>query len=223
MKFFQIYQYAAPLILLPISYWLWLQRYTGDHRMVLLTLSLPIVFAYVIPGLGTNWLRLWEFNTRFRLGRFRPHHGLVFGSATSLLAIVTLAFPGSDDFVGVLRGGFVLGSVLAFWNWLYDIYAIEAGFIRIYTRKQSEGAGAEAVATDYAPILFGTFGFSYGMAVCTFELLLLDRHQWHLMWPLLICGQVVCLAAPVLAYVSVSFLRTGQSGLKSYEQFSHPK
>ena len=223
MKFFQLYQYAAPLILLPISYWLWLQRYGGDHRMVLLTLSLPVVFAYVIPGLGTNWLRLWEFNTRFRLGRFRPHHGLVFGTATSLFALAVLV-PGEKHGVAtIMRSGFVLGSVLAFWNWLYDIHAIKAGFIRVYTRAWLDDRGAEAVATEYAPILFGTFGFCYGVAICSYELLLIDHGQWNLLWPLLILGQIVCLAAPVLAYVSVSFLRTGQSGLQGYEQLSQGK
>ena len=75
-------------------------------------MSLPITFAYVIPGIGTNWLRLWEFNTRFRLGRFRPHHGLVFGTATSLLAMLTLEPGASTGVLGILRGGFVLGSVL---------------------------------------------------------------------------------------------------------------
>lgn len=223
MKFFQVYQYAAPLILLPISYGLWLGRYSGDHRMVLLTLSLPIAFAYVIPGLGTNWLRLWEFNTRFRLGRFRPHHGLVFGTATSLIAFAALAAPDTHNAATILRRGFVLGSVLAFWNWLYDIYAIKAGFIRVYTKIQVDGGGAEAVATNYAPILFGTFGFCYGIALGSYEQLLLHERRWHLLWLLLVVGQVVCLAAPVLAYVSVSFLRTGQSGLQSYERLSQEK
>ena len=221
MRLLQIYQYAAPLILLPISYWLWSMRYGGDHRMVLFTLALPVTFAYVIPGLGTNWLRLWEFNTRFRLGRFRPHHGLVFGAATSLFAIAALARPDTHNLATILRGGFVLGSVLAFWNWLYDIYAIKAGFISVYTRKQADGGAAEVVATDYAPILFGTFGFCYGVAICGCELWLFDGGQWQLYWPAMLLGQFGCLATPVLAYVSFSFLRTGQSGLESYERLNH--
>ena len=223
MKFFQIYQFAAPLILLPISYWLWLGRYAGDHRMALLTLSLPVMFAYVIPGVGTNWLRLWEFNTRFRLGRFRPHHGLVFGTATSFIAYITLASPEGHSAVSILRSGFVLGSVLAFWNWLYDIYAIKVGFIRVYTKIQADGGSAESVATDYAPVLFGTFGFCYGITVCCYELLLFDQGLWHLLWRSLFLGQLFCLATPVVAYVLVSFLRTGKTGLESYERLSPEK
>lgn len=220
MKFFQIYQYAAPLLLLPLSYWLWLARYGGDHRLVLMALSLPIAFAYVIPGIGTNWLRLWEFSTRFRLGRFRPHHGLLFGAATSLFAVVTLSFPGSSGLAGALRDGFVFGSVLAFWNWLYDMYAIRARFIKVYTRKQFERAGAEAVAADYAPVLFGVFGFCYGVSLRCLEYSVLQLNSRPAIWLLPVC-LAVCLAAPVLAYVAVSYLRTGQSGLRSYERVGH--
>jgi len=90
MRFFRWYQFVVPLALFPLSYLLWLRRYDGDHALVLLALSLPVVFAYVVPGLGTNWLGLWEINTRFRLGRFRPHHGFVFGTATSLFGLVCI-------------------------------------------------------------------------------------------------------------------------------------
>jgi hypothetical protein len=221
MRFFQIYQVVAPATLLPLSYWLWWQRYAGVHRMVWLSLSLPIVFAYVIPYLGTNWLRLWEFNTRLKVKGFRPHHGLVFGTATSLLAIITLVYPGEPGVVGILRGGFLLGCVLGFWNWLYDTYAIKSGFIRVYTRPQAEQAGAEAIATSYAPVLFGVFGFCYGTSLRSLEHVLIDSNGWHLMWLLLPVCHAVCLGAPVAAYVFVSFLRTGQSGLQSYERIGH--
>ena len=77
--FFNIYQYAAPLVILPLSYWLWLERCAGQHRLAALMLAIPVLYAYIVPAVGTNVLRIWEFNTRLRLGRFRPHHGFVFG------------------------------------------------------------------------------------------------------------------------------------------------
>lgn len=217
MKFFQVYQFVAPLVLLPLSYWLWYVRY-GEHAMVLAALSVPVVFAYVIPGIGTNCLRLWEFNTSFRLGRFRPHHGLLFGTATSLFAVISLPHTGEVSVLGMLRAGFVLASVLAFWNWLYDMYAIKTGFIKVYTRKQYERASAEAVAADYAPVLFGTFGFSYGVALRWLESLFAKGDSWPALWLPLVACHAVCLVGPVLAFVAVSYLRTGQSGLRSYER-----
>jgi len=119
--FFTLYQYIVPLALFPVSYALWLHHYNGQHAPVILALALPVVSAYVVPGLGTNWLRLWEFGTRLRLGRFRPHHGFVFGTATSLLALLCVQPAPELHWFGVLRAAFVMGSVLAFWNWWYDI------------------------------------------------------------------------------------------------------
>ncbi len=221
MTFFRVYEIVAPTVLLPVSYWLWFQRYAGDQAMVLASLSLPIVFAYVIPGIGTNWLHLWEFNTRLRVGRFRPHHGLVFGTATSLFALISLPTTGETPLSGIARNGFVLGSVLAFWNWLYDVYAIKSGFIKVYTRRQSEPADAAAIATDYAPALFGIFGLCYGVSLGTLEYFVVVRDQRQLLWPLVAACHIICLVAPVLAYVTVSFLRTGESGLRSYERVGH--
>src|SRR5207245_11629135 len=154
MRFFRLYQYLAPAALFPLSYWLWWQRCQHSHACVLLLLSMPVSFAYIIPGLGTNWLGLWEFNTPWRRGKFRPHHGFVFGSATSLLALLCVEPPAPSCGVWeVVRASFVLGSVLAFWNWLYDIYAIKAGFIRVYHRPSAQKLGPVALLTDYAPAL----------------------------------------------------------------------
>ena len=93
MKFFNIYQYLAPVILLPLSYYLWWRRMAESHKLALFMVSIPILFAYIVPALGTNWLKLWEFNTRWRLGRFRPHHGFVFGSAISLMGLFCVTEP----------------------------------------------------------------------------------------------------------------------------------
>jgi hypothetical protein len=215
MWFLNLYQYLAPLVLFPVSYWLWWHRCEHSHACVLLLLSMPVLFAYVIPGLGTNWLGLWEFNTRWRLGKFRPHHGFVFGTATSLFALLCLE-PRSAS-LGIwelVRSGFLLGSVLAFWNWLYDIYAIKAGFIVVYNRPYALRLGPEAIATDYAPVVFGAFGVCYGIAVRIAEYWLLDRGEWQLYGWLVVIGNLAVLIVPVLAFVLSSYWRHAVAGLR---------
>ena len=86
------YQYLAPAVLTPLSFWLWWQHYVGDLWLVLTAWLLPILYAYIVPGVGTNVLKVWEFDTAFRLGRFRPHHGFVFGSATAVIAWLACFF-----------------------------------------------------------------------------------------------------------------------------------
>lgn len=215
MRFFSIYQYAAPLLLFPLSYWLWWQRCERNHACVILLLSMPVLFAYVIPGLGTNWLGLWEFHTRWRLGKFRPHHGFVFGTATSLLALLCAGpRPLTLDAGVIFRSAFILGSVLAFWNWFYDIQAIKAGLIVVYNRPFANKLGPEAIATDYAPALFGVFGVCYGAAIPLIEYFLLVRGDWDLYTGMFALGNLVVLVAPVMAFVASSYLRNGTTGLR---------
>lgn len=218
-RFFSVYQYLVPLTLFPTSYWLWLRRLGGHHEQVWLALSVPVVFGYVVPALGTNWLGLWEINTRLRLGRFRPHHGFVFGTAASLMALVCLPPSAArPDIVACLRAGFVLGSVLGFWNWLYDTYAIKSGFIIIHNRLTAEGHAAEVVATDHAPVLFGVFGLCYGIVLRAADLLLEPGLHGTAFWVLLIVGNLAGSILPVLAFVLVSYLRWGESGLRVYRK-----
>jgi hypothetical protein len=219
MKFFNLYQYLAPLLLFPLSYTLWLRQFEGNHAFVLLMLSIPVLFAYIIPGLGTNWLRLWEFNTRLRLGRFRPHHGFVFGAATSLIALLCIGTPSANfSLLEFVRAGFILGSVLAFWNWLYDMLAVKAGFIVVYNKPYAENRGPEAIAADYAPILFGVFGLCYGLTLRLSQYYLLELGRWDYYGLLLIGGNLAGLLVPVLAFIIYSTLRHGETGLTAYSK-----
>src|ERR1700704_2034849 len=90
---FEAYQYVAPALLTPLAAWLWWRHYDGNVALTAIALVVPIAYAYIVPGIGTNLLQVWEFDTRLRLGRFRPHHGFVFGSATAILALLTVGSP----------------------------------------------------------------------------------------------------------------------------------
>ena len=215
-RFFQIYQYAVPAVLFPAGYVLWLQRFGGNHALACLVLSLPVVFGYVIPGIGTNYLKLWEFNTCVRVGRYRPHHGFVFGTAVSLFGLLCHD-PGTNtvSFTGLLRAGFILGSVMAFWNWLYDTIAVKADFIRIHKPPHYHGVSTEAVIMEYAPILFGVFGFCYGIFVNLTYHYLFQLNQGHLYWPFLFWGNLSVLVMPVLVFCCFSLGKYGKFGIES--------
>jgi hypothetical protein len=218
MQFFRIYQYVVPLVLFPLSYWLWWTRYGYDHHLTLFALSIPIVFSYVVPALGTNWLRIWEFNTRLKIGRFRPQHGFLFGTATSLFGLLCLGYPPQSlDAWEVFRAGFIMASVLAFWNWLYDVHAIRVGFLMVYNRAYAENRGPEAIATEYCPVFFGVFGFCYGVATRVGEYYFAELGRFDLYWPLLIVCHVVVILCPVIAYIALSLATSGRTGLQTYE------
>ena len=217
MKFFRAWEIAAPAVFLPLAYVLWLRRFDGDHLLTLAAVQIPVLFAYVIPGIGTNVLGLWEIRGRWRLGRFRPHHGFVFGSAASLMAVVAL--PEAAAGLGlwqVGRSAFVVGSVFAFWNWLYDTYAVKAGFLVVYNRPHYEQAGPEAIATDYAPVFFGSFGAVYGASLELLRYYLVARGRPELYGWLLVATNLLVLAVPVAAFAALSRWRHGSCGLRPY-------
>jgi hypothetical protein len=105
--------------------------------------------------------------------------------------------------------------VIGFWNWLYDTYAVKAGFILIHNRLAAEGRPAEVVVTDHAPVYFGTFGVIYGLVLQRADALPIGPPSAEY-WTLLLVGTVAGTVVPVLAYVAASYLRHGESGLKVY-------
>lgn len=213
----RLYQYLAPAILAPASFLLWRREYDADLRLVAVAWLIPVLWAYVVPGVGTNVLKVWEFDTRFRLGRFRPHHGFVFGSATAMLA--WLVHAPVHDFAGIARSAFVLCSVLAFWNLLYDVKALQAGILRVYNQPWADGQGEAAIAMDYAPWFFGGFGAVYGAGIGTMEWLkgrgLMTASVFALAGCLVL---VLTLTVPVAGYVAQSRRRHGHSGTRPIEK-----
>jgi hypothetical protein len=221
--FFNIYQYLALMVIFPLAYYFWLQRYEGDHELVILIMSIPILFSYIVPAVGTNWLKIWDFDTRFKLGRFRFQHGFVFGSATSLITVFVLPLEtGREGLLNLLWAAFTLGSVLALWNWLYDLFAIKAHFLLVYNRAWHEGQKPETISLHYAPAFFGMFGLFYGAAVIIIEGAWYQRagHLDLLLW--IMMANLLVLALSVGGYGLLSYLTIGETGFKSYEQVPKP-
>jgi hypothetical protein len=208
-----VYQYVAPAVLAPASFFLWHREYGGDLGLVAAAWLIPVLWAYIVPGIGTNVLKVWELDTRLRLGRFRPHHGFVFGSATAMLA--WLVHVPSREPIDVVRSAFVMGSVLGFWNLLYDVVAIRAGILRVYNQPWADGRGEAAIAMDYAPWFFGGFGAVYGFGIGTMEWL---HARGSLPAPVLAGALAAMLslsiAVPVAGFVAQSLRRHGHSGTR---------
>jgi hypothetical protein len=209
-----IYQYGAPAVLAPLSFYLWYREYHGDLRLVATAWLIPVIWAYVVPGVGTNVLKVWEFDSGLRLGRFRPHHGFVFGSATAMLAWLAHG-RGVPDLAGVFREALVMASLLGFWNLLYDIKALEAGILRVYNQPWAEGKSAAEVALDYAPWFFGGFGAIYGASIAGMEWLVAGGMQSGLVFGAVFAalGVLACVL-PAAGYMAQSMVRHGHWGTR---------
>jgi hypothetical protein len=217
-RLLSVYQYIAPAIFAPLSWWLWYGESANNRQIALMAWLLPIAWAYIVPGIGTNVLKVWEFDTRFKLGRFRSHHGFVFGSATAMLAWLVHG-SAATELAEVLRYGFILAGVLGFWNILYEIRAIEAGILKVYNQPWADGKGAEAIVLDYSPWFFGGFGAAYGLSVAATEYWL-QAGPWS--WPMFTMLFVACLsfsiALPVLGFIRYSQAKHGHKGTRPVDK-----
>lgn len=211
---FEWYQYIAPAILTPLSFWLWWQVYDGNTKLVLIAWLLPVLYAYIVPAVGTNILKVWEFDTHFRLGRFRPHHGFVFGSATAMIAWLC-HFGQASSSIDIIKYSFVIASVLGFWNIIYDIKAIRSSILKVYNQPWADRKGAEAITMDYAPWFFAGFGIVYGASIGGAELMFAKdmfsylNFTWY--FPLML---ILSIAVPVVGYRFRSYKVHGHSGCK---------
>lgn len=210
----RVYQYLAPLILAPLSAWLWWSEY-GDLTQLLVAWLIPVLWAYIVPAVGTNVCKVWEFDVRWRLGRFRPHHGFVFGSATATLAWLVHGEPART--VGeVLRFALVLASVLGFWNLLYEVRALRSGLLKVYNQPWAEGRGEEAVAFDYAPWFFAGFGAAHGFAIAALEYMVGRWGRPGTMAAMFyVTGALaLCIAFPVAGFIRHSLRAHGHPGTR---------
>lgn len=215
------YAWAAPLVLAPLSAWLWHRELGGQWAPWLVAWAMPVLWAYIVPGVGTNVLKVWEFDVRLRLGRFRPQHGFVFGSATSMLAWVVHGAP-AQGWGDVVRMALVLASVLGFWNLLYDIRALQAGVLKVYNQPWADGLPPQAVALDYAPWFFAGFGAVQGACLGLAEWQV-QRLQSPLAAGLVLAGSLaLACALPVAGYVAQSRRRHGHNGTRPVPRRSTP-
>ena len=216
--FYQIYQIVVPITLFPFAYWLWLERFGGNHVVAALVMLVPVIAYYVFVIIGIMRLRLWEMNTWPTIKGMRPHHGFIIGTATGLIAYLSLhsMAVGQGGIGSILTVAFLVGSVLGFWGWWYETYAIKSGFISIYTKRIADGASTEEAVTDYAPLLFGSMGACHGAMVKTAENMLLPEHSMLLYWTIAVTGGVALIAVPGFLYLVTHRIRYGESGLRSY-------
>jgi hypothetical protein len=210
----RIYQYLGPILLTPLSLSLWWREYDLPLQAVAVWL-VPILWAYIVPGIGTNVCKVWEFDVAWKLGRFRPHHGFVFGSATSMLAWLVHGHA-AVSLADVGRYSFVLASVLGFWNLLYEIKALRIGLLKVYNQPWANNEGPAAIAIDYSPWFFGGFGFAYGTLIGSIELYAAADNPFGTVEFVGFAGAglLVCIAFPVLGFIRHSFKTHGHAGTR---------
>jgi hypothetical protein len=210
----RLYQYLFPVILTPLSFYLWWKEYQNWPQFFVAWL-IPILWSYIVPAVGTNIFKVWEFDVKWKWGHFRPHHGFVFGSTTAMIAWLVHVQP-SNTIVGIFQYALILSSVLGFWNYIYEVIALRTGIIKVYNQPWAEEKCVEAIAFDYAPWFFGGFGFAHGLTIGTLELIVVRVGLPSLFEGVIFASfsLLFCIAIPVLGYIRRSLKTHGHLGTR---------
>ncbi len=159
--------YILPIPLSILMIMLWYQRISNWY-FASFTVLFPLAFGYIVPGIGTNLLHLWEFKwDKWRVGKFFWHHGFLFAPYFSLslyLCFGSLEEYSLLDFATVALSTAFLQCFLTTWH---DYWAVKNGMIVIHNRPFRQGKSAAEIILDYGPIGYLLFGFSYAVTCLT--------------------------------------------------------
>ena len=191
-----------PFVALPILVWFWMRE--GGLAFMLLVLGLPLIFGYIAPGIGTNYLKIWSFHDKWTIGNYFIHHGFIYASTFGCVLFFAFFRPMHNDWL-ILVGNMVRSAaILGFVGWAHDMVAIREGTMVVYNEPWKRGAPAEAIAAQYAPLCFSLLGAAYGGIVTLgYQNLVLDHNSSSLWWlfPLGLFLMFAAITLPFLGWI----------------------
>ena len=185
--------FILPLPLTALMLYLWYMR-TNSWSFSLYVILLPLLFGYVVPGIGTNVLKLWAFKWKFmRMGNYFIHHGFMYAPYFALSLYLTFGNIGQISFIQaatIVISNTFLQCFLTTWH---DYWGVKSGMIEIYNRPYSEGKSAAEIILDYGPIAYALSGCTYAISCLVAYRYLLNSISFS--FPafllLIICGLVL--------------------------------
>ncbi len=191
-----------PFVALPILIWFW--NRVGGIAFTILVLGLPFVFGYLVPGIGTNVLKMWRFRDSWVIGNYFIHHGFIYASTMGLVMCFAFFTPANNDWLTLLgnmaRGAGILGFVL----WTHDLIAIREGMMEVYNEPWKRGAPPEVIVAQYAPLCSSLLGASYASIVTLgYQTIALDKNINSLWWlfPLGLAVMSATISLPFLPWI----------------------
>jgi hypothetical protein len=76
-RYILLIDFILPVPMTVFMLWAWYKR-CGSWWFAAYMLLLGCAFGYIIPGIGTNVLKLWRFHGPFKIGNYFIHHGLMY-------------------------------------------------------------------------------------------------------------------------------------------------
>ncbi len=140
------------------------RQMSGDWSLVVVAVLLPLIYGYVMPFIGINILRNWQFLGGWRIGGMYVHHGFMYASKLSLFGLVPLLILPKDLPAVVFYTVFLLVTTLLYTAtaWLQDHLSFSFGMVVV------PKTGGKLNVNLYAPLCFSLIGLLYsaGLMLC---------------------------------------------------------
>lgn len=176
-KFMFFVDYILPFPLLVIMLYLWYIRVDNNLLFAAYVLVLPLVWGYAVPGIGTNFLKLWRFKGKWLVGNFFLHHGFMFAGPMALLLYVTFG-EGPVSTTQVITIILCTAGMQGLLSSQHDLLAVKAGCLIIDNPPARQGKSPEEIVNYLNPLYFFLLGGSYA-AACVYAYHKIVTEQWQ--------------------------------------------
>lgn len=194
--FLFIYNYIFPTLGFPWVCWLWYRA--GGAPLAIFIMGLPLIYGYIIPGIGTNLMKKWRFNGPMLIGGYYWHHGFIY-SSTMGMALFIAAFPVGEGLLAILLIALRTAAIVGFVAWWHDILAVRNGMVEIYNGPCKRGEPPEVIVTSYAPVCFSLLGLTYGaVGGLAYQMVLKGESSMVWLWPVGLIAMTVATCVPYL-------------------------
>ena len=198
--FLFLYDYVYPFIGLPVLSWLWLRNYSPAFAV--LAMGLPFVFGYLVPGIGTNYLKMWRFYGPWVVGNYFIHHGFIYSSAMGLGLYIAFLPSQTLDGWNILGNMARTACVIGFVGWVHDLIAARQGVVEIFNLPWKRGASPEAIVSYSTPLCYALLGITYaGIASFGYQILVVQTGNVQQLWWIFLLGLILMTVFTAVPYL----------------------
>ncbi|MCP5049899.1 MAG: hypothetical protein GY940_22215, partial [bacterium] len=140
-RFMFFFDYILPFPLFFIMLYLWYIRVDHNFMYAAYVLGLPLVWGYIIPGIGTNVLKLWRFEGKWKIGGYYWHHGFMYAGPVAFIIYATFG-EGPISTSQVVTIILCTASAQGLFSSQHDILAVKAGSLIIDNPPARAGKSA---------------------------------------------------------------------------------
>jgi hypothetical protein len=193
--------FILPFPLTGVMFHVWNVR-TGSPLFAAYVILLGVLFGYIVPGIGTNFLHLWRFYGPLRVGGYFVHHGFMYSPYFALVFLISFGTAGEFSSARIASVIVCNAFVQSLASCHHDLCCLKIGMVQIYNTPWRHGKSPVEIIADYGPVGFGLFGASYALScLWAYSTFVLDGERSLSTMALGLAGGVGLMALTSVPYV----------------------